>query len=207
MQVTDTNRVYEPGLATTDRELSLDELVQIVKDLTEVPSLEQIIDWFSATFMRPRDYEKYRLFADHNYARNLVVRSEFAEMLFLCWRPGQRTPIHDHGGSVGVVLVCEGMMTETMFEQAPEGSVRPYTTYRRGPGAITGAAVPDIHQLLNLEPEGEPEGKPDREPGGRRNLVTLHCYAPPLSVLNTYSQHSSRVGHWRELYFSAGAGI
>jgi cysteine dioxygenase len=201
MQVTDTNRAYESGLITTDRELALDELVQVVRDLTEVPSLERIINWFSSTYMRLRDYEKYRLFADHSYARNLVVRSEFAEILFLCWRPGQRTPIHDHGGSVGVVLVCEGMMTETMFEHAPEGSVRPYTTYRRGPGVITGADVPDIHQLLNMESGGESGGGPER------HLVTLHCYAPPLSVLNTYSQHSSRVGHWREPYYSAGAGI
>ncbi|HEY6328645.1 MAG TPA: cysteine dioxygenase family protein [Blastocatellia bacterium] len=194
MQVQDQAKTLESRAERFECERSLDELIEIVNGLTQVPALAEVNGWLNSVLMRQRDYERFRLFSDHNYARNLVVRSSFAEMLFLCWRSGQRTPIHDHGGSIGVVLVCEGMMTETMYEHAPEGNVRPYTTYRRGPGAVTGADVPDIHQLINLEGEG-------------RDLVTLHCYAPPLSVLNTYSQCSSRVGHWRELYFSEGAGI
>ena len=175
-------------------ELSLEELSDRIEELTAVPTLGEVVDWFSSLLIRQRDYETHRFFSDHKYARNLIVRGEHAEMLLLCWKQGQRTPIHDHGGSIGVVLVCEGMVTETMFEHAPEGHVRPYDTYRRGPGVVTGADVPDIHQLSNLEQDG-------------RDLVTLHCYAPPLSVLNTYSQRSSRVKHWRELYFSGGAGI
>jgi len=194
MQVRDSNIVLQPPQSTGLSELTLWELTEIVNGLTAVPSLSQVIDWFSSLLMRQRDYEAYRLFSEPKYARNLVVRGQFAEVLLLCWRQGQRTPIHDHGGSIGVVLVCEGMMTETMFERAPEGHVRPHNTYRRGPGIVTGADVPDIHQLINLEQDG-------------RELVTLHCYSPPLSVLNTYSQHSSRVRHWRELYFSGGAGI
>jgi len=194
MQVDGSNQIVRAAAALFERERSLEDLIVLVNSLTSVPTLEEVNDWFATAFLRQRDYEQYRLFSTHNYARNLVVRSEFAEMLFLCWRPGQRTPIHDHGGSIGVVLVCEGMMTETMYEHAPEGHVRPYSTYRRSPGSTTGADVPDIHQLINLEPEG-------------RDLVTLHCYAPPLSVLNTYSQSSARVGHWREHYFCEGAGI
>jgi cysteine dioxygenase len=193
MQVRDSSRVfYAPHSAPP--ELSLGELTETIRGLSEVPTLATVIEWFSSLLIRQRDYDSHRLFSEPKYARNLIVRSEYAELLLLCWRHGQRTPIHDHGGSIGVVLVCEGMMTETMFDRPPEGHVRPHNTYRRGPGAVTGADVPDIHQLLNLEQDG-------------RDLVTLHCYAPPLSVLNTYSQHSSRVKHWRELYFTGGAGI
>lgn len=194
MQVTDTNTIFEPSADTSVKEISLGEAAEIIRNLKEVPTLDQIKEWFSSLLLRQRDYEQYRLFTTRKYARNLVARSSFAEMLMLCWRSGQRTPIHDHGGSVGVVMVCEGLLTETMFEQVPEGRVRPYDTYRWGPGSITGADVPDVHQLLNLQPEG-------------RDMVTLHCYAPPLSVLNTYSPRSARVGRWREGYFTGGAGI
>lgn len=194
MRVTDTNIVYEPGTVQATDELTLGELAETVKNLKSVPGLDDIKRWFSALLPRQRDCEPYRVFAKRKYARNLVARSSFAELLVLCWRSGQRTPIHDHGGSVGVVLLIEGLLTETMYERAPEGQVRPYNTYRWGPGGITGADVPDIHQLLNLQPEG-------------RDMVTLHCYAPPLSVLNTYSPRSSRVRHWREGYFTGGAGI
>jgi cysteine dioxygenase len=194
MRVTDTNTVYESRTVQAADELTLGELAQIVNDLKAVPKLDDIRQWFSALLPRQRDYEPYRVFAKRKYARNLIARSSFAELLLLCWRSGQRTPIHDHGGSVGVVLLVEGLLTETMYERAPEGHVRPYNTYRWSPGGVTGADVPDIHQLLNLQPEG-------------RDMVTLHCYAPPLSVLNTYSPRSSRVRHWREGYFAGGAGI
>jgi cysteine dioxygenase len=194
MRVTETNIVYEPRTVQAADELTLDELAETIKNLKAVPTLDDIKQWFSALLPRQRDYEPYRLFAKRKYARNLVARSSFAELLMLCWRSGQRTPIHDHGGSVGVVMLIEGLLTETMYERAKEGHVRPYNTYRWGLGGITGADVPDIHQLLNLQPEG-------------RDMVTLHCYAPPLSVLNTYSPRSSRVRHWREGYFAGGAGI
>lgn len=194
MQVRDSNTVFEARPAEASAELTLDEVAGCISGLREVPPLDQIKQWFSQLLLRQRDYDRYRMFAARKYARNLIARSPFAELLLLCWHAGQRTPIHDHGGSVGVVMVCEGLLTETMFELAPEGRVRPYNTYRWGPGAITGADVPDVHQLLNLQPAG-------------RDMVTLHCYAPPLSVLNTYSPRSSRVRSWREGYFTGGAGI
>jgi cysteine dioxygenase len=194
MRVSDTNIIYEPQAATANSELALDEVARIISNLTTVPTLEEIKEWFAALLMRQRDYENHRVFTKRKYARNLIARSPFAELLMLCWRSGQRTPIHDHGGSVGVILLVEGLLTETMYERMPEGHVRPYSTYKWNPGAVTGADVPDIHQLLNLQPEG-------------RDMVTLHCYAPPLSVLNTFSPRSSRVRRWREGYFTGGAGI
>src|SRR5262249_54125583 len=122
MQVRDTTRVLQAmPRSTRPSELSLSELTETIEGLTAVPTLQQVMDWFSSLALRQRDYEAYRYFSDNKYARNLVVRGDFAEMLLLCWKQGQRTPIHDHGGSIGVVLVCEGMMTETMFDRAPEG--------------------------------------------------------------------------------------
>ena len=194
MRVTDTNTVAEPEPLAATAELALDELTETILSLNAVPSLEQVKEWFSQLVLRQRDYERYRSFTERKYARNLIARSPHSELLMLCWRSGQRTPIHDHGGSHGVVMVVEGQLTETMFERAPEGHVRPYNTFKWGPGAVTGADIPDIHQLLNLQT-------------ATRDMVSLHCYSPPLSVLNTYSPRSSRVGRWREGYFMGGAGI
>jgi hypothetical protein len=38
-------------------------------------------------------------------------------------------------------------------------------------------------------------------------LVTLHLYAPPLGVLNTYKVGSSEIGHYSPNEFMDGAGI
>jgi cysteine dioxygenase len=194
MQVRDTTSAYTTAPSLIKEELTLDELANYINNLKSVPTVEQIKEQFASLLRRQRDYEPYRLFTKKKYARNLIARSEYAELLMLCWHSGQRTPIHDHGGSVGVILVCEGALTETMYEFAPEGHVRPYNTYRWNPGGITGAEIPDVHQLMNLQPDG-------------KDLVTLHCYSPPLSVLNTFSPVSSRRRKWREGYVSGGAGI
>lgn len=115
----------------------------------------------------------YVSFKEGTYARHRVHLGEHAEVLVLCWRPGQRTPIHDHAGSYGAVKVLRGVMWETIFEmEGGEGlaysSAREWT-----PGHVTGADVPDIHQLGNPDVSG-------------RDLVTLHLYAPPLTSLNVY---------------------
>jgi cysteine dioxygenase len=193
MRVTDTT-AHTLGPSVSGLASPLTELAEHIKDLDCLPSLDEITEWFSCLTPRSRDYDQHRVFAARKYARNLIARGEFAELLLLCWRSGQRTPIHDHGGSIGVVMVCEGLLTETMYERCENGRVRPFNTHRWSTGGITGADVPDIHQLLNLQPAG-------------KDLVTLHCYSPPLSVLNTFSPRSSRVGHLREGYFTGGAGI
>ncbi len=112
-------------------------------------------------------------FKEGTYARHRVCVNDHAELLVLCWRPGQQTPIHDHNGSFGAVRVLSGVMWETIFEMdGARGLAYKYAREWR-PGRVTGADVPDIHQLGNPEVSGQ-------------DLITLHLYAPPLTSLNVY---------------------
>jgi cysteine dioxygenase len=165
-----------------------------LETLRDVPSLEEINSWLREVSVEMEDLRPYMGFKAGTYARHRVFRNDYAELLVLCWRPGQRTPIHDHNGSHGAVRVCEGVMWETIFA-LNEAKELYYQTARewRG-GGVTGAGVPDIHQLGNPEVSG-------------RNLVTLHLYAPPLGVLNTYKVGSSEVGQYTPDQFMDGAGI
>jgi len=104
-------------------------------------------------------------------------------MLVLCWKPGQRTVIHDHNGSHGAVLVHSGVLWETTFNFDEQKGLRYKSVSEYQPGAVTGADVPDIHQL----------GNPDVS---ERDLVTIHVYSPPLGVLHTYKPGSAEI----ELY-------
>jgi len=173
---------------------SFRELLEKLEMLSETPSLEEINAWLREVEVQREDLRPYIGFKAGTYARHRVIRNDHAELLVLCWRPGQRTPIHDHNGSHGAVRVCEGVMWETMFalNEAQE------LYYQQGRewngGGVTGADVPDIHQLGNPEVSGQ-------------NLVTLHLYAPPLGVLNTYKVGSSEVGHYTPDQFMDGAGI
>jgi cysteine dioxygenase len=160
---------------TTDRptRFSLSALAETLSALRQPPSLQELNAWVRRVQVESEELRPYISFKSGTYARHRVFRNEFAELLVLCWRPGQRTPIHDHNGSYGVVRVCEGVMWETTFVL---DSVRGLT-YQAGreftAGHLTGADVPDIHQIGNPEVSGQ-------------DLVTLHIYAPPLGTINTY---------------------
>lgn len=162
--------------------------------LDGVPALQEIDAWMQEAQVTDEDLRPYRSFKAGTYARHRVFRNEFAELLVLCWRPGQRTPIHDHNGSHGAVRVCEGVMWETMFALDDEQKLYYQAAREWKSGQVTGADVPDIHQLGNPEVSGQ-------------CLVTLHLYAPPLGVLNTYKVGSSEVGHYTPDQFMDGAGI
>jgi len=153
--------------------LTLAGLAAKISALKSRPALEEVNRWLGAAAVSEDELRPYVSFKEGTYARHRVLLSEFAELLVLCWRPGQRTPIHDHAGSFGAVRVLRGVMWETIFELEGGRGL----TYARArewtAGDITGADVPDIHQLGNPDVSGQ-------------DLVTLHLYAPPLTSLNVY---------------------
>jgi len=156
------------------------ELIERLNSQSTPPALEDITSWLSTVEISQLDLEPYIGFKEGNYWRHRVCRNEAVEMLVICWRPGQKTPIHDHNGSHGVVLVQQGLMQETVFIFDEEQGLRHDTGRECPQGTVTGAGVPDIHQLGNPEVSG-------------RDLITVHVYAPPLGVLKTYKLGSSQV--------------
>jgi cysteine dioxygenase len=126
MRVIDTTAASSGELRLPSAGSPLAALAAHINELTQTPGLADVKQWFSELLIRRHDYDCHRVFTPRKYARNLIARSEFAELLLLCWRPGHRTPIHDHGGSIGVVMVCEGLLTETMYERAQTGRVKPH---------------------------------------------------------------------------------
>jgi cysteine dioxygenase len=157
---------------------TLPALVEALESQTSAPTLEQIYDWLEKAELSAEELAPYRGFKDGNYWRHLVCRTDFVEMLVLCWRPGQRTPIHDHNGSHGGVRVCEGTMWETTFTYDSTKGLEYKSASEYLTGAVTGSDVPDIHQL----------GNPDVS---EQDMVTIHIYSPPLGVLHTYKPGSA----------------
>ena len=171
------------GVCSNEQTLSFSALIDTLNALTDPPSLKQLYSWLQNTNIAAEELEPYLGFKERTYWRHLVCRSEAVEMLVLCWQPGQRTVIHDHNGSVGAVLVQQGVLWETMFNFDEQKGLRYHSVCERQAGAVTGADVPDIHQL----------GNPDVS---EQNLVTIHVYSPPLGVLHTYKPGSAQI----ELY-------
>ncbi|HEY6806973.1 MAG TPA: cysteine dioxygenase family protein [Pyrinomonadaceae bacterium] len=163
-----------------DITITFEDLIEWLQNQTTPPSIEDITARLAQVQITPADLQPYLGFKEGNYWRHRVCRNSAAEMLVICWRQGQKTPIHDHNGSHGVVRVQQGLMWETMFTYDDEKGLQ-YKTGRECPtGEVTGAAEPDIHQLGNPDVSGQ-------------DLITIHVYAPPLGVLKTYKVGSANV--------------
>ncbi|HKC64167.1 MAG TPA: cysteine dioxygenase family protein, partial [Pyrinomonadaceae bacterium] len=152
-----TSAVHFPKLVEENRAriFSFKSLVETLNALIEAPSLADVDGWLSRVKVTSDDLRPYRFFKQGTYARHRVCRSEFAELLVLCWRPGQRTPIHDHNGSYGAVRVCEGVMWETVFALNDERELCYKSAREWHEGLVTAADVPDIHQIGNPEVSGQ----------------------------------------------------
>jgi cysteine dioxygenase len=173
LQETETTSYHGPALSFTD-------LAEKLRSLDAVPSLSLLYELIERTTIGAEEVQPYLGFKAGNYSRHRVMKNEFVEMLVLCWKPGQRTPIHDHNGSHGAVFVHEGILWETTFDY-DSGTGLNYKSHRElRDGGLTGSEVPDIHQLGNPDVSG-------------RDLITIHIYAPPLGVLKTYKLGSATI--------------
>jgi cysteine dioxygenase len=168
------------GICSNPQPLSFSDLIGILEAQTAPPTLAQLYNWLENTQISEADLAPYLGFKDGTYCRHRVCRNESVEMLVLCWQPGQRTVIHDHNGSQGAVLVQRGAMWETTFTYDEVNGLAYNSACGYHEGQITGADVPDIHQL----------GNPDVS---ERNLVTIHIYSPALGVLHTYKPGSAKI--------------
>ena len=144
------------------------------------------------------DYDELRAFTVFDvcqYRRNELTSGPAYQALLICWRPGQRSPIHDHRGSSCAYRVLQGKAAESLFARTATGLVYPTRTRTHRPGCVASAGDDDIHQVSNLEEHVD--------------LVTLHIYSPPLLLMQTYSLTERRPGWFAPptLEFQAGAGI
>lgn len=141
------------------------------------------------------DVREFVEFDPLRYRRNLMYAGRGFQALVLCWRNGQRSPIHDHVGSSCGVRVLKGVMTETIFDRGPNGMIVASGSRELPEGLVCGSQDDDIHQVSNLQANDE-------------DLLTLHIYSPPLLTMNMYSLLDASVSKFddpvHELLHGAG---
>jgi cysteine dioxygenase len=156
-----------------------------------------ILDWFAEAPLTVKDVAAYLVFSQQRYVRNRLHDGPSYQALVLCWRNGQRSPIHNHRGSHCGVKVLRGVATETLFGRAPNGMIIPTRSHDLPVGHVCASADEDIHQLSNLQ-------------AGGADLVTLHIYSPPLLRMEMFALDSPAVREWDDPVndpFTFGGGI
>ncbi len=111
------------------------------------------------------------------YVRTLVFERGHVEVLVMAWMPGQRSPIHDHGGSACAVRVVSGSALERLYRKRDDGLVVATGERRLTSGGVTSSFDEDIHSLGNTA---------DAPASPSDILVTIHVYSPPLQPTRKY---------------------
>ena len=174
----------------------LERLFARLEVLTARATVEQLSEWLGEAAITKDDIADYVRFGPETYQRNLVQEGEFYHALVLCWRSGQRSPIHNHAGSTCGLVVVEGIATETVFEHSPCGLVKAVLSCDLPEGKIGASVDTDTHQVSNLQPAGD-------------DLITLHIYSPPLLRMASYSLTEPHVSEFRPMVVTHvdGSGI
>ncbi len=139
------------------------------------------------------DIKRYARFNDDGYRRNLLHAGPGYHALILCWKAGQRSPIHDHAASSCGVRVLKGVATETIFKRNADGLVFPTSSHELQEGEVCGSQDADTHQMSNLQTDG-------------KELVTLHIYSPPLMTMSQFSLTSATVSEFVDQVFEFAGG-
>ncbi|MHC4453004.1 MAG: cysteine dioxygenase, partial [Planctomycetota bacterium] len=77
---------------------------------------DELLDLARGVDLGALDSEGFVQFNEARYARNVVFANEHFELVYICWRPGQASAIHDHGESWCLYLVVDGEFEEELFE-------------------------------------------------------------------------------------------
>lgn len=187
-----------------------------LKALEEKPITTSRVSAFMEQMQLSREaLTPYLLWKPDVYARNLIYRDQFLEILALCWLPGQRTPIHSHSGQLGWVTVVQGELvcrdyrfvrSQLAKATAPSSGCvaagsRPVEVELLGSDRFAAdgrVAVVDrrqtTHRIENLEKS-------------RHGSVSLHVYSKPIDSCVLFDE-TSRCCERRQLqYHSANGAI
>ena len=159
----------------------LEPLLRYLDQLTQPADLDTLRRLLEQLQIARPDIAPACEFSDTDYRRVLIKDSKWYEAVCICWKSGQRTPIHDHQGASCAFRVIEGIATETKFKRSPSGLVYPTSSEHQSAGYICASSAADIHQVANTQPAGT-------------DLINLHIYSPRLRDFNLYSMDTHTVG-------------
>ena len=72
------------------------------------------------------DFKNYAHWKKDGYARNCIIKTAAFELILICWKEGDSTPIHGHNNQKCWVYLVDGNMTEIRYQKDENGNLLPY---------------------------------------------------------------------------------
>ena len=159
------------------RELSLNQVIEELSMLARKNfPVEEVTGFFQTTITPLSQINQHLFFSPLKYTRHLVHRSHDFELLYMCWSPGQKSPVHGHEGEKCWFRVEQGALQIVNYELAEINKPRKMSVDRATTGFVDGPA--DIHLVENHTTE---------------RAISLHLYARPFDVCDVYDVNNQQV--------------
>jgi cysteine dioxygenase len=154
-------------------------LLQNLDSLSPSAGLAELVQVVKASRITLDDVREYAHFDPVRYHRELIVETADYAVHLIGWLPLQKSPIHNHRGSLCCVKVLQATAVETIFTPNPDGSFRTYTDWY-GVGSVFSGEDSDIHTVENPNETGE-------------GLLTMHVYRPALTGMELFDLVEGRL--------------
>jgi cysteine dioxygenase len=134
-----------------------------------VPEISKVLNEYYNN--NNKDWLKYCFWSDDHYTRNLVFKNEDYELIIICWKKDQVSPIHDHSDQNCYFLVLEGDIQEISYKLEANSLFEFSRVYM---------TKSDLGVVNNDHAWHEIQGITEK-------AVTLHIYNKPIEHCNIYS--------------------
>ncbi len=108
-------------------------------------------------------------FSSERYVRHPILLWDDWEIMLIAWQSGQMTPIHDHRGVMGGMLILSGTLAEERFT-TPNDRPELSDNRARPEGDLSDIGPSALHRLA---------------PTSAR-AISLHIYRPPLRTMGIW---------------------
>ncbi len=145
------------------------KIQDVLADLSvraERPTPESVLMPVAREVERHLDCVRY---SQDRYMRHPVLLSPEWEVMLIAWETGQKTPIHDHRGVMGSMLVFSGSLVEETFD-TPENKPSLLERLDRPAGETCLTSPTILHRLFPR----------------RGRSLSLHIYRPPLREMGIW---------------------
>ena len=157
----------------------MDELINELKELSvkNFPN-EKVYALLENSHLASRDIEDYIQFSEEKYTRHLIYKDDNFELLLMCWKSGQKAPIHGHEGEKCFMRVEKGALQFTNYNLVSTDplNLTKIESLKGEVGFLDGPA--DVHSVENIYNE---------------DSITFHIYAKPYSACDVYDINTGSI--------------
>jgi cysteine dioxygenase len=174
----------------TSRQVSIHDFGEELREFPESTFREtaEILRFLTRTHVDPDTLAPYILWDRQHYTRNLIEKTDFFELIAICWEVGQVSSVHNHREQNCWMAVPVGRLQVENFHTARQDVDAGVCELRR-----TNTVEMNPDQPCAVDPS-DPVHRVVNPRDFNQRAVSLHVYSRPFDTCVVYSPEQGTCG-------------